>query len=174
MNQIEKIIDIATWNRKEHFEHFSAFDDPFFGVTVKPVVNTLRQQAADIGFVLQSPEQQVVTDKLVELFGKEHPGYTRQDFYELELATSGMLRSFMARKCDQSFTMEQKLRRFLSCGMTIYGVDQEKQQEVIDQVLKMDLKSVADQLLAQAMAQSQEEFQEAERKGKALEAARRG
>lgn len=38
----------------------------------------------------------------------------------------------------------------------------------------MDLKSVADQLLAQAMAQSQEEFREAERKGKALEAARRG
>ena len=50
----------------------------------------------------------------------------------------------------------------------------EKQQEVIDRVLKMDLKSVADQLLAQAMAQSQEEFQEAERKGKALEAARCG
>lgn len=117
---------------------------------------------------------QMATDKLVELFGKEHPGYTRQDFYELELATSGMLRSFMARKCDRSFTMEQKLRRFLSCGMTIYGVDQEKQQEVIDRVLKMDLKSVADQLLAQAMAQSQEEFREAERKGKALEAARRG
>mgnify|MGYP007069530977 CR=1 FL=1 len=86
----------------------------------------------------------------------------------------GMLRSFMARKCDRSFTMEQKLRRFLTCGMTIYGVAPEKQQEVIDRVLKMDLKSVADQLLAQAMAQSQEEFQEAERKGKALEAARRG
>lgn len=117
---------------------------------------------------------QMATDKLVELFGAMHPQYTRQDFYELELATSGMLRSFMARKCDRSFTMEQKLRRFLSCGMTIYGVDQEKQQEVIDQVLKMDLKSVADQLLAQAVAQSQEEFQEAERKGKALEAARRG
>ena len=31
MNQIEKIIDIATWNRREHYEHFSAFDDPFFG-----------------------------------------------------------------------------------------------------------------------------------------------
>ena len=50
----------------------------------------------------------------------------------------------------------------------------EKQQEVIDRVLKMDLKSVSDQLMAQAMAQAQEEFQEAERKGKALEAARRG
>ncbi len=30
MNQIEKIIDIATWNRREHYEHFSAFDDPFW------------------------------------------------------------------------------------------------------------------------------------------------
>ena len=151
----------------------AAEGDIFFeGVSLRDVPN--RRQASEIGFVMQSPEHQVVTDKLVELFGKEHPGYTRQDFYELELATSGMLRSFMARKCDRSFTMEQKLRRFLSCGMTIYGVDQEKQQEVIDRVLKMDLKSVADQLLAQAMAQSQEEFREAERKGKALEAARRG
>ena len=33
MNQIEKIIDIATWNRREHYEHFSAFDDPFFGLS---------------------------------------------------------------------------------------------------------------------------------------------
>ena len=34
MSKIEKIIDKQTWNRKEHFDHFSAFDDPFFGVTV--------------------------------------------------------------------------------------------------------------------------------------------
>ena len=45
MNQIEKIIDIATWNRKEHFEHFSAFDDPFFGVTVSmPTATPLRRK----------------------------------------------------------------------------------------------------------------------------------
>ena len=36
---------------------------------------------------------QMATDKLVELFGATHPQYTRQDFYELELATSGMVRS---------------------------------------------------------------------------------
>ena len=35
MNQIEKIIDIATWNRREHYEHFKFFLDPFFWVTVK-------------------------------------------------------------------------------------------------------------------------------------------
>lgn len=34
MSRIEKIIDKSLWNRREHFEHFSTFDDPFFGVTV--------------------------------------------------------------------------------------------------------------------------------------------
>jgi len=113
---------------------------------------------------------QMATDKLVELFGAMHPQYTRQDFYELELASSGMVRSFMAR----NFTMEQKLRRFLSCSMTIYGVTEEKQQQVIDRVLEMDLKSVADQLVADAIHQADEQYQEAERKGKAIEAARNG
>lgn len=34
MYRIEKVIDVAQWNRKEHFDHFASFDDPFFGVTV--------------------------------------------------------------------------------------------------------------------------------------------
>lgn len=27
-------LDISTWNRKEHFEFFSKFEEPFFGITV--------------------------------------------------------------------------------------------------------------------------------------------
>lgn len=54
MNQIEKIIDLSTWNRKEHFEHFSAFDDPFFGVTVNVECTRSYQEAKskDISFFL--------------------------------------------------------------------------------------------------------------------------
>ena len=44
----------------------------------------------------------------------------------------------------------------------------------IDRVLEMDLKSVADQLVADAIHQADEQYQEAERKGKAIEAARNG
>ncbi len=29
-----KELDVATWNRKEHFEFFKQFSDPYFGVTV--------------------------------------------------------------------------------------------------------------------------------------------
>jgi chloramphenicol O-acetyltransferase type A len=30
---LKKEIDISIWNRKEHFEFFSTFDEPFFGIT---------------------------------------------------------------------------------------------------------------------------------------------
>ena len=29
-----KILDINTWNRKRHFDHFNALADPYFGVTI--------------------------------------------------------------------------------------------------------------------------------------------
>lgn len=33
--RMKKLIDIENWNRKEHFNFFSKFSEPFFGVTVK-------------------------------------------------------------------------------------------------------------------------------------------
>lgn len=32
---MKTLIDIDSWNRKEHFHFFSKFDEPFFGVTIK-------------------------------------------------------------------------------------------------------------------------------------------
>lgn len=32
---MKRPIDLATWNRREHFRFFSAFDDPFFGITAQ-------------------------------------------------------------------------------------------------------------------------------------------
>lgn len=31
---MKQLLDLATWNRKEHFNFFNAFEEPFFGVTV--------------------------------------------------------------------------------------------------------------------------------------------
>lgn len=42
---MKKIIDIDTWNRKEHFNFFKKFDDPFFGVTVNVDFSTTYHQA---------------------------------------------------------------------------------------------------------------------------------
>jgi len=47
MSRIEKLIDKEHWNRKEHFEHFSAFDDPFFGITVNVDCTNTYMQAKE-------------------------------------------------------------------------------------------------------------------------------
>lgn len=49
MNRIEKIIDKSQWNRREHFEHFSAFDDPFFGITVNVDCTSIYHRAKEKG-----------------------------------------------------------------------------------------------------------------------------
>ena len=104
---------------------------------------------------------QVVTDKLVELFGKEHPGYTRQDFYELELASSGITRSFMARSCDLYFTIEAKLRRYLSCCLTLYHVPEGKQQEAITTILNMNLRTIAEHVIENTITRAEDGFEAA-------------
>jgi chloramphenicol O-acetyltransferase type A len=44
-------IDLATWTRKEHFEFFSTFEEPFFGITT-PIDMTVAYEKAK---VLQIP-----------------------------------------------------------------------------------------------------------------------
>ena len=44
-------IDLAIWNRKEHFEFFSTFEEPFFGITT-PIDMTVAYEKAK---VLQIP-----------------------------------------------------------------------------------------------------------------------
>ena len=40
---MKTIIDLKTWNRKAHFEFFSKFDEPFFGITT-PIDCTIAYQ----------------------------------------------------------------------------------------------------------------------------------
>ncbi|MBC6112347.1 CatA-like O-acetyltransferase [Pedobacter fastidiosus] len=42
-------IDINTWIRKDHFEFFSAFEEPFFGVTVDVDCTASYKQAKEMG-----------------------------------------------------------------------------------------------------------------------------
>jgi chloramphenicol O-acetyltransferase type A len=40
-----KILDLNQWKRKEHFDFFSAMEEPFFGVTVELEVTKLYELA---------------------------------------------------------------------------------------------------------------------------------
>ena len=40
-------IDITSWNRKEHFEFFSTFEEPFFSITT-PIDMTIAYEKAKV------------------------------------------------------------------------------------------------------------------------------
>lgn len=42
---MKTFIDLEKWNRKEHFLFFSAFDDPFFGITVNVDFTRIYEEA---------------------------------------------------------------------------------------------------------------------------------
>lgn len=91
--------------------------------------------------------QHHITGKMEEIFGEHLPKLETKDFYELEIATSGIMRGFMHRKCDMYFTMEAKVRRFIETTFLIYRLPDEKIQEANRFVAQFDFKTIAGQTI---------------------------
>lgn len=97
--------------------------------------------------------------ELEQFFSPYNPGSSSRDFYELEIASAGIMRGFMAKPCDVYFTMNDKLRRFLGCCFTLYHVPQSLQEQAIEAVLDMDLHSTAVNLVRSVVAQAEAGFE---------------
>lgn len=106
-------------------------------------------------FVYQS-----TTKKLMKIFGPYLPEAQENDFYELEIASASVTRGFMARPCDMYFTMERKLRRYLSCCFRIYKVPEEVYAPVIEAALARDLKSDAEKIIAATVQRAELGFEQ--------------
>lgn len=99
--------------------------------------------------------------KLEFIFKEYMPDAEEKDFYELDIASGGIIRGFMAKKCDMYFTIEQKIRRFLSCSLKIYNVPQEKIDEATERALSMNLAAAAKQAVDSAVEKGRRGFEEA-------------
>lgn len=97
--------------------------------------------------------------KLQSIFAEYMGTAELKDYYEMDIASAGITRGFMAKKADLYFTMEDKLRRFLSCCFTLYKVPEKKQNEIIEQVLKMDLKTMAERIIADTIKKAEKGFE---------------
>ena len=83
------------------------------------------------------------TAELKQIFGENFPDDTESDFYEMEIGTAGLMRSYMARKCDIHFPLERKLSRFLTAAMRVYRVSEEEQAKVLAFIQSLDIKAIA-------------------------------
>ena len=97
--------------------------------------------------------------RLSVIFGPYLSDCEEKDFYELEVASGSIMRGFMAKPCDRYFTIERKLRRFLQCCYKLYDVPPVKYEPVVEQVLRLDLKCMAEQIIARTVQFAEENFQ---------------
>ncbi|MDY6314502.1 MAG: TetR/AcrR family transcriptional regulator [Clostridia bacterium] len=151
-------------------EQLSAFsDDPLilYGIETGIQINIIEISEAlreiyVAAYSLPSTSDYIyatMADKIENIFGRYVPGGEKKDFYELEIASGSIMRGFMAKPCDIYFTVENKIKRFLDCSMRIYGVPDEKRQEVINAVLLLDLNAAAENIISTAIATAERGFE---------------
>lgn len=85
--------------------------------------------------------------ELAQIFYAYNPDYTESDFYELDIGSAGIMRSYMARTCDQYFTLEKKLERFLTLALRVYNVPEQEIKEAITFVLGLDIQAVSARIM---------------------------
>lgn len=87
--------------------------------------------------------QHTITGKLENIFKEHLPHLETKDFFELEIASGGIMRGFMTVPCDLYFTMERKVKRFLETTFLVYEVPKEKIKEAIEFVKQFDFEKIA-------------------------------
>ena len=87
------------------------------------------------------------TAELKQIFGGNFPEYSDSDFYEMEIGTAGLMRNYMARKCDIHFPLERKLSRFLTAAMRVYRVPEDELEQTVRFVERLDIRSIAERVM---------------------------
>lgn len=101
---------------------------------------------------LERVRRSVVDRLLTRAFGAYQPGATREDFYQLEIASGGIIRGYMTAPSTPDFPPEQKARRFLECSLRVYQVPEPKIAEAIRFVSRIDYPTIARETIASMFA----------------------
>lgn len=96
--------------------------------------------------------------ELYRIFGAYLPDCTESDFYELEIGTSGIMRNYMSIPCSVYFTLDKKLKRFLSMTLTLFNVPIEEQNKIIEYILKMNIRETANSVMQKLFHALEMEF----------------
>ena len=87
------------------------------------------------------------TAELKQIFSANFPDYSDSDFYEMEIGTAGLMRNYMARKCDIHFPLERNLSRFLTAAMRVYRVPEDELEQTVRFVERLDIRSIAERVM---------------------------
>lgn len=100
--------------------------------------------------------RQTISKKMARHFSELHPDFEEKDFYEMEIATSGIIRGFMSVPCDVYFTMDRKVSRFIEVSFLVYRAPDSKAQEALDFMRRFDFPRAAQNAVETMIAQLRE------------------
>ena len=83
------------------------------------------------------------TEILYREFGNMLPYLELKDFYELEIASMGIMRAYISVPCSMYFTLEAKTDRLISTILKIYDIDNKRIEETKEFMKKIDFEAVA-------------------------------
>ena len=87
------------------------------------------------------------TLKLEDVFQEYLPNYETKDFYELEIASAGIMRGYIVNPCTMYFTMDRKIKRYLETSLKVYDVPKSKILEVTEFINQFDMEKLAQQVM---------------------------
>ena len=98
------------------------------------------------GYSMPKTSEEVLkrrSEMLYKQFGSTLPDFELKDFYELEIASMGIMRAYMSVPCDMYFTIQAKTERLISTMLRIYDIDQAKIDQTNEFVKKIDFETLA-------------------------------
>lgn len=97
-------------------------------------------------------------DELLAIFGERFPDYDANDFYELEIGSAGLMRSYMAHPCSEKFPLRRKVERFLAASLRMYRVGEDEIERVLAFIRGLDLERTVDEVMGELFSLLQAAF----------------
>ena len=99
-----------------------------------------QQEASDFIFRETAKE-------LYQIFGPYQSELTARDFYDMELGSAGIMRSYMTHPCSEAFPLERKLRLFLTMSLRAYNVPADEIERAIGFVEGLDIRAISEKVM---------------------------
>ena len=85
--------------------------------------------------------------ELYRIFGAYLPELTERDFYEMEIGSASIMRGYMAHPCDETLTLEKKIRLFLNMTLRTYNFPADEREQTIRFVEGLDIRAISERVM---------------------------
>lgn len=97
------------------------------------------------GYSMPKTSEEVLKRRVNILFREfgDELDFELKDFYELEIASMGIMRAYMSVPCDIYFTLDAKIDRLVTTMLKIYDMDSEVIEKTKEFLKKIDFKEIS-------------------------------